>query len=138
VQQPLGELLDVPAVQTRAPLETHRGTAAIVVCVHNALADVERCLESVVQHTTAPYSVILVDDGSEAPTRDYLAAFAAEHGATLLRNESATGYTRAANQGLREATADYVVLLNSDTIVTSGWLDRMIACAESDSEIGMV
>jgi glycosyltransferase involved in cell wall biosynthesis len=92
----------------------------------------------VVHHTTAPFSLILVDDGSDPETRDYLAEFAKAQGAILLRNEEPRGYTRAANQGLQRSSAEHVVLLNSDTVVTPGWLDQMIACAESAPEIGIV
>jgi len=80
----------------------------------------------------------LVDDGSESETRDYLSEFANAQRAVLLRNEEAKGYTRAANQGLWRSSADYVVLLNSDTVVTPEWLDRLVACAESDPRIGLV
>jgi GT2 family glycosyltransferase len=45
---------------------------------------------------------------------------------------------RAANQGLRATTAEYVVLLNSDTIVTQGWLQRLLECGESDPRIGII
>ena len=133
-----GKFLQVDPVLPRAALQVHQATAEVIVCVHNALADVQRCLESVVRHTTSPYALILVDDGSDAPARDYLAEFARIHSATLSRNEQARGYTFAANQGLRHAAADYVVLLNSDTIVAPEWLDRMIACAESNPHIGLV
>lgn len=133
-----GRRFSVDPVAPRPPFQTHQATAEVIVCVHNALEDVQRCLASVVKHTTAPYGLILVDDGSDAPTRDYLAGFAQAHNATLLRNEQALGYTFAANQGLRRSAAGYVVLLNSDTIVTPEWLDRMIACAESEPRIGIV
>ena len=112
-------------------------TVDIIVCVHNALADVQRCLSSVVRHSIQ-CRLIIVDDGSNDETRDYLQTFAHEQGATLIRNESARGYTFAANQGLRAATGGYVVLLNSDTIVTLGWIEKMVACAESDPSIGLV
>lgn len=125
------------AIAPRAPLQAHTATVGIVVCVHNALDDVTACLESVLAHTTLPYTLTLVDDGSDAPTRDFLAAFAAGHGATLLRNDAATGYGRAANQGMHAAPGDFVLLLNSDTVVTPGWLDRLLACAESDPAIGL-
>lgn len=115
-----------------------RASVDIVVCVHNALEDVQRCLSSVVRHALPPYTLIIVDDGSEAPTRDYLRGFAAEQDALLIRNEQARGYTCAANQGLYASTADYAVLLNSDTIATPDWLDRMAMCAESDPAIGIV
>ncbi len=130
--------MQVDEIKSPSPIQEHLTPTEIIVCVHNALADVACCLESVVRHTTAPYSLILVDDGSEADTRDYLAEFASSYDATLLRNEEPRGYTRAANQGLARSSAELVVLLNSDTIVTPEWLDRMIACIESDPQIGMV
>lgn len=134
----LGEEIEVDSITTRPDVARYTASVSIVVCVHNALADVERCLESVVQHATGEYALILVDDGSDEPTRTYLEAYARDHQVTLLRNDQAQGYTRAANRGLRQANTDYIVLLNSDTIVTPYWLDRMIACAESDPEIGLV
>ena len=48
------------------------------------------------------------------------------------------GYTRAANVGLRAARSDYVVLLNSDTIVPRLWLEGMLECMASDDSIGIV
>jgi GT2 family glycosyltransferase len=109
----------------------------ILVCVHDALGDVQACLEAIVRHTVPPYKLVLVDDGSGPATRDALRAFAEAQDATLLRNPEARGYTRAANQGLAKTQAPYVVLLNSDTLVTPRWLDRLVACAESDPRIGL-
>ena len=129
---------DVPPLTPAPPLGAHVAPVDVIVCVHDALDDVTRCLASLVRYTRPPYRIVLVDDGSDAPARDYLARFAAEQGATLLRNEHALGYTRAANQGLRASTAAYALLLNSDTIVTRDWLDRMVACAEADARIGLV
>ena len=116
----------------------HEEPADVIICVHNALEDVQRCLTSVVRHTRMPVRLHLVDDGSGPETAAYLARFATEQHAQLTRNEQALGYTRAANQGLRKARSPHVVLLNSDTEVTPGWLDRLIACADSSPRIGLV
>lgn len=113
-------------------------TVDVIVCVHNALDDVRNCLSSLVRYSVPQCSIIVVDDGSRDDTRDYLREFCAEQGATLLRNEMAKGYTFAANQGMRASSAGCVILLNSDTIVTPGWLEKMVACAESDPKIGLV
>ncbi len=113
-------------------------TVDVVICVHNALDDVRDCLDSVIHHSTPVYRLVLVDDGSSAKTRDTLADFASSQGALLIRNETALGYTLAANQGLRASKADHVILLNSDTVVTRDWLERLVACAESDPKIGLV
>jgi len=128
----------VPPVAEHLPPGAHTAQIDVIICVHNALEDVKRCLQSVVAHSNQPYRLILVDDGSLDETGDYLAEFARKHECTLLCNETARGYTLAANQGLRAAQGDFCVLLNSDTIVTSGWLDRMAACALSDAKIGVV
>ena len=110
----------------------------VVVCVHDALEDVRRCLASVLLHSRKPFSLVLVDDGSGPEARDFLADFAREHDAHLVRNDVARGYTLAANQGLRASRGDYVVLLNSDTVVAPRWLDRLVAAAESGERVGVV
>ncbi|HKQ08476.1 MAG TPA: glycosyltransferase, partial [Blastocatellia bacterium] len=125
-------------VAPAARLQAHQATVDIIVCVHNALDDVKHCLDSLVRYTRLPYSLILVDDGSDEETRGYLSHFATYQGAALIRNEEARGYTYAANQGLRQSRADYAILLNSDTQVTPDWLDRMVACGESDPRIGLI
>ncbi|MCC6779527.1 MAG: glycosyltransferase family 2 protein [Hyphomicrobiales bacterium] len=113
--------------------------ADIVICVHNALVDVQRCLASVLQETDARHSIVIVDDGSDPLCHQALLAFTlARPGSVLIRNDEPRGYTKAANQGLRHANADFVVLLNSDTIVTPGWLEGLIECARSDPRIGIV
>jgi len=123
----------------RRPISAMR--ADIVICVHNALDDVRYCLESVRASTGQTHRLILADDGSDVPCREYLEHFANSHsadGVSLLRSDNVTGYTRAANRGLRASSSEYVVLLNSDTIVTPGWLNGLIEVAETDDRIGMV
>lgn len=110
----------------------------IIICVYNALDDVRRCPESVVRHTAVPYRLIIVDDGSDAETAAYLQHFTKVHEhVLLLRNHEPSGYTKAANQGLRAAIGAEIVLLNSDTIVTRRWLEHLLACLHSDSNIGI-
>lgn len=117
----------------------HTENVDIIICVHNALEDVKKCIESVFEYTLDPYQIIIVDDGSAAETCDYLEKL--EKGCPnvyRIRNKHGNGYTIAANMGLRASTAEFCVLLNSDTIVTPGWIDKMICCAKTDAEIGIV
>ena len=111
----------------------------VVVCVHNALEHVERCLRSVLARTTVPYRLIVVNDGSDAPTSERLREFDAEHDVvTLIETDGPLGYTCAANQGLRASTASNVALLNSDTIVPRLWLEEMLECMASATTVGIV
>lgn len=132
------QIVDIEPIKER-PIPSERvQDVDIIICVHNALEDVKRCLASIEENTIKPYQLILVDDGSADETARFLSNYSLSHGVTLIRSDQATGYTFAANRGLRESSAEFVVLLNSDTIVTEGWVDRMVNCANSDPTIGIV
>ena len=124
----------------RADVTTEPGSVDVVICVHNALPDVHRCLTSLLERSGRELRLILVDDGSDAETAGYLDAFAALNPAVdLHRNaDPPHGYTIAANIGLRASTADFVVLLNSDTVLTRGWLDQLVAAGMADDSIGIL
>jgi len=114
-------------------------SVSIVIPVHNAMDAVATCLKSLAEHTSARHEVILVDDASDVECRQLLDEFvAARANARLMRHAQRAGYTRSANAGWRAARGEYVVLLNSDTVVTPGWLERLVACGESDPAIGLV
>jgi GT2 family glycosyltransferase len=134
--------LDVKGILREAGAEQAPGEPSVdvVVCVHDALAEVRECLTSVLAKTDRPLRLIVVNDGSDAATSDFLRAFADRHPMVTLihREEPPHGYTLAANRGIESSEGDYVVLLNSDTVVTPGWLGRMVACGESDPEVGIV
>ncbi len=122
----------------RVPFATP--TVELVICVHNALDDVKTCLESVTARSPKLQRIVLVNDGSDEATSAFLEAFAANAAlpVEIIRNLEPRGYTVAANQGLRHTHGDYVVLLNSDTVVPHLWLETLIACGESDEKIGIV
>ena len=111
-------------------------SGSIVVCIHNAPNDVVACLRSIAKHTNIRrHHLILVDDGSQAETQAIVLQFATAYGATHIRNDESRGYTRAANQGIRASAGDFIVLLNSDTLVTPGWLNKLASCAFSAHDI---
>lgn len=112
----------------------------VVVCVHNALEDVQHCLASIARHRRGDnVRLVLVDDGSSAETRDYLAGFSiGRDWVRLIRNDAAVGYSRAARQGVGESSADVVIVLNSDTIVTDGWAEKLADALVSTKGAGIV
>ncbi|HEY2864977.1 MAG TPA: glycosyltransferase [Casimicrobiaceae bacterium] len=114
----------------------------IVVPVYNAANDLERCIGSVLEHTTGDYRLIVIDDASPDPAvRAYLSRLDTRRLPQLLMlaNERNLGFTLNANRGVDAARPDSdVVLLNSDTVVTRGWLDALARCAASDPSIGTI
>ena len=106
----------------------------VIVPVYGGLAYTQRCLDSVVRHADprVPMELLVIDDASpELPLRDYVDEFGARPApfpVTVMHNEENLGFVRTVNRGLRQAAGD-VVILNSDTAVTDGWLDRLAAAA---------
>ncbi len=112
----------------------------IVVTVFNALSEVKKCLNSIrAKRDGFIVDVIVVNDGSDKKTTAWLNSFCKSNGCFhLIEHGCNKGYTKAVNSGLKASTAPYVILLNSDTIVTRGWLKGLIRCINSDQKIGIV
>jgi len=112
---------------------------SIVIPVYDQLEHTRACLDSLDEHTRAPWRLIVVDNGSSDGTGEYLAERAAEWDhMTVITNDENAGFTLAVNQGMEAADGRYVVLLNNDTTVTPGWLTGLVMLAESDDRIGLV
>jgi GT2 family glycosyltransferase/glycosyltransferase involved in cell wall biosynthesis len=114
----------------------------IIIPVYGAAAAFERCLASVFEHTNwNGRRLIIVDDaGPEFPSSESLAERANQHGAALLllRNPTNRGYVASVNRAIVQSDTSDVVLLNSDTIVTPGWVDKLQSAAYSAPEIATV
>ena len=109
----------------------------IIVPVFNALDHLEVCLESITRTVPTDTRVLLIDDAStDLRVRPLLQSWVneAKPYRQLLLHEKNMGFVATANHGMRLATTD-VVLLNSDTQVTSGWLQHLANCLESDRSI---
>lgn len=106
--------------------------ATVVLPVQGPSPDLERCLASLRDFTDlARHGVVIVADGplEPGPAR-LIGGFVRcrSGGARLVERPARGGYPAAANTGLREARGD-VVLLNSDTGVTEGWLEKLAEAA---------
>lgn len=111
----------------------------IIVPVYNACDDVLLCLSSLVEKTDLLHRVIIINDGQESRTADMLTAFERSFNhIEVQKNPENIGYTKSVNKGIKASNANWVVVLNSDTIVSEGWLGKLMNCALTEERIGMV
>lgn len=96
----------------------------VVIPVHNALHHLQGCIESIRRYPDpAMRHIILVDDASDTETAAWIRHFAAENGDTVLvRLDQNFGFTRSAMAGIEVSEAPFFILLNSDTVVSHGWI----------------
>lgn len=112
----------------------------VVVCVHNALDDVILCLDSLKNCRSNLYQLVIVDDFSDLETSTFLKHYQAENWdwVKVIRTNEQSGYTKAVNLGLQHANSDIITLLNSDTIVTSKWSEKVIEHFNVYSHLGVL
>ena len=106
----------------------------LVIPVYNALRSTRACLASVRRFAPPWARVVVVNDASDAPTTEFLRA---QGGIVLLENAENLGFVKTANRGLLFSDAPWVCLLNSDTLLTEGALERMVAGCEKDPSIAL-
>lgn len=115
--------------------------ASVVVLCYNSLKETTQpCLESIIKNTpNGSYELIVVDNASADGTATYLQNFVAKHaGVRIQLNNTNKGYAGGNNDGINLAQGKYIVLLNNDTLVPSGWLDRLLRLLDDYPDIGLV
>ncbi len=114
----------------------------IIIPVYNAVEAVQRCFESLRRFTPDEVGLIVVDDASpDERIAVVLDQIANRPNTTVVRNEENLGFTHSVNRGLdlaAEGVVGDVVILNSDTIVTPRWIQRLRTAAHEDLRYGTV
>ncbi len=113
---------------------------SILVITYNNLLVSRLCLSSIYCNTTyLNFEVIVVDNASTDETPIWLQAYAKTHSnLRIIFNPVNRGFSSGNNQAAYEATGEYLIFLNNDTIVTRGWVEKLLMHMQSDSKIGLV
>lgn len=111
----------------------------IVILNWNSFDVTLDCLLSLRKIDYCNFEILLVDNGSVDSSAQQLAERAPE--VRLIRNSRNLGFAGGCNVGMRDAIrrgAEYVLLLNNDTVVAPDFLTQLIRVAESDLTIGLL
>jgi GT2 family glycosyltransferase len=108
---------------------------SIIILTRNCLSFTRECIESIFSCTRENFELIIVDNASTDGTVQYLHTLPKT---TVIKNRRNRGFSGGCNQGLSVANGENIVLLNNDTIVTRGWLTRLLWWINQDKTIGIV
>ena len=87
------------------------------------------------------YEIILVSNGAKSPIHRTALQGITDRISTIINNSENVGYARANNLGITEALkgqADYILLLNDDTVVSPDFLDILVRIGEESADVGML
>jgi GT2 family glycosyltransferase/UDP-galactopyranose mutase len=110
-----------------------------VILTYNNYEDTEECLRSIQASNTLVRKIIVVDNGSSDQTpqkvkQDFPDVYVIENGQNL-------GVPAGYNVGFRyalEQGADYILMLNNDTVIAPDMIEKLLQQAESDPSTGIV
>ncbi|MFY0617483.1 glycosyltransferase [Shimia sp.] len=106
---------------------------SVVVLTWNNLPLTRRFVDSIRQHTTLPYELIIVDNGSDSDSVDY-GKDVADIFISNVRNE---GFAVGMNQGMAAANGKFISFCNNDTVVPENW-DKLLVQTASLPDVGIV
>lgn len=108
---------------------------SIIVVSYNTKAMTHDCLQTVVKETRVPYELIVIDNASTDGSAEAIAvAFPAIR---LIASRDNHGFAKANNLAASEARGEYLLLLNPDTLILDGAIDRLVAFAGRTPEAGI-
>ena len=112
-------------------------TLCSVIIPHwNGVEHLEVCLSSLRRQIFEDFEVILVDNGSNDGSQEFVRSSFPE--VRLLELGSNRGFTGACNAGYEVSKGEFVILLNNDTEADPGWLSAVTGAFQRHPEVGIV
>lgn len=108
-------------------------SVAVVILNWNGRNFLEQFLPSVMSSEYENFSVVVADNASTDDSISFLQTNFPS--VEIIKNISNEGFAKGYNTALRQVSADYYILLNSDVEVTKDWIKPVISLMESDKNI---
>jgi len=98
------------------------------------------CIGSIRKYTDTPYRLIIINNGTNPDTKRLLDGLERDGSVetTIVHNDHNIGWVKALNKGMELSTAPFVCFQNDDTLVTAGWLRKMITTLDMHPQFGLI
>ncbi len=113
---------------------------SILIVTYNSATFVRPCLDSLLRNTAYPrYEVVVVDNASTDETVRLLQEYAErDQRLRFYCLPQNAGFAGGNNRAAQESRGEYLVFLNIDTMVTGGWVGRLLRHFHRDHSIGLI
>ena len=113
-------------------MKTQSDLTSIIILNYNGKNFLEPCIESIVRETHTPYEIIVVDNNSPDKSGQFFSEQYPE--VKFILNDTNVGVPGGLNIGIRNASGEFVVLLNNDLVVMPNWLDNFFKAYEKTGD----
>jgi hypothetical protein len=105
---------------------------SIVIVNYNVSALLNECLQSIKKETSFPYEIIVVDNNSQDDSLEVIKMYHPD--VKLIENQRNIGFAKANNLAFLRARGRYIFMLNPDTVILDGAIDKLVSFMEKHPE----
>lgn len=115
------------------------GKITIAMLSYNRKDAIEKTLESIYKNSNLPFSILILDNGSDGETVKFLKKFSSSHdNISCIFEKKNLGCSGGRNKMLNMINSDYIVTIDNDMDVDKNWLEDMInRLNEDDKNVGV-
>ena len=113
----------------------------IIIPIYNSPEWVKMCVYALYKNTPNEYigKVILMNDNSDELTCNCIENLKRKYEKIeVYKNESNLGFIKNVNRGMDKTTAEYILLLNTDCLVSKNTIPKLIEHMEKNKKIGLI
>ncbi|MCR4924040.1 MAG: glycosyltransferase family 2 protein [Lachnospiraceae bacterium] len=105
----------------------------VVIPNYNGLKYIEDCLSSLEAQSFKDFDICLVDNHSTDGSLELVEKSFQK--VRIIKNEVNYGFARAVNQGIRDSSSEYVILLNNDTVCHRDFVEGLYRAIRADKKV---
>ncbi len=108
---------------------------SLIVPVYNVEKYLEKCLNSIINQTYKDFEVIIVIDGSKDNSESICKKYAENDNRIKIIKQKNKGLSEARNEGIKKATGDYLLFIDSDDFIELNLLETLNNALEKDIDL---
>lgn len=101
---------------------------SLIIPTYNSQKTILQCIDSILSQSHKNFEIIVVDDGSSDNTIDIVNQIKTNK--IKIISQTNMGVSAARNTGLKKASGDYILFVDSDDILEDNCLTRLLSCAQ--------
>ncbi len=111
---------------------------SVIIPVYSVEEYLDECLNAMDKQTYKDFELILVDDGSPDTCGEICEKYAKNHPNTRVIHQENAGLSEARNNGVKAASGEYIIFIDSDDYVTEDYVEYLVGLAEKyDADVAI-
>lgn len=109
-------------------------TVSIIIPAYNAEAFIKNCIDSILAQSYKDFEIVIVNDGSKDSTLEIIKEYEKADNRIRVISKENGGVSSARNEGLKNASGDYVTFVDADDALTPTALEDMVSLMSDDTD----